>query len=52
MAGRKKWKLNHMNGGGGVHVNISSRTILYNPKETWIRFETSELIHIYGVGLK
>jgi len=47
-----QWKIIPMDQGGGVHINIKKRTIMHNKKETWIRFETSEIIHIYGVGIK
>lgn len=47
----EKWKKLRMSCGGGVHINIKKRTIMHNPQESWIRFETPEIIHIYGVGV-
>ena len=32
----------------GVHIDTKKRTILYDPDYYWIRFETKDLIHIYG----
>jgi hypothetical protein len=54
MASEKKqrWKRVKMEQGGGVHIDVKKRTIMYNPKDTWIRFETGDIIHIYGVATK
>lgn len=43
---KEYWKRKQFNG-TGVHINIKKHEILYNPKRSWIRFETSNLIHIY-----
>ena len=42
----EKWKIVHFVG-TGVHVDLKKHEIMHNPKRSWIRFETSNLIHIY-----
>jgi len=47
MTEQPRWKKIKIDQGGGVHINIKKRTIMLNPRKNWIRFETSEIIHIY-----
>lgn len=45
---RKKWQINKDFTGNGVHINIEKRILMHNPKNSWVRFEGVDLIHVYG----
>ena len=41
------WKIDKTFKGTGVHIDIKNKTIRMNPKNSWVRFETQDLIHVY-----
>lgn len=41
------WKIDKTFTGNGVHLDLKKGTILMNPKNSWVRFETPFIIHIY-----
>jgi hypothetical protein len=44
---RKNWKIDKTFIGTGVHMDIKKKIIRMNPKNSWVRFETEDIIHIY-----
>jgi len=44
---RKEWKIDKTFPGTGVHIDIPNKTIRMNSKNSWVRFETSGVLHVY-----
>lgn len=43
---KSKWKIIPFDG-TGVHIDIKKHEIMHNKNRSFIRFETSQMIHIY-----
>jgi len=49
---RRNWKINDHFQGQGVHMDFKKKELSYNRAKYWVRFETEQLIHVYGFTME
>jgi hypothetical protein len=49
---RRNWIIHDQWKGQGVHIDFKKKELFYNRAKYWIRFETEELIHVYGFRME
>jgi len=43
----QSWNIDKTFTGNGVHIDCKKKIVRMNPKNSWVRFETQDIIHIY-----
>ena len=46
-SGVKSWQIDKTFTGNGVHIDCKKKIVRMNPKNSWVRFETQDIIHVY-----